>query len=301
MSAEKIDYREFVSDLSEYLNGEDLDKWEDLVETYPFEAQGNGRYVFLPEGHDLVDEGSSHTDYLVRKPMAEPNTPIDFVVGDLYDELAQYMQMDDAVDKLEFLAELEDRYDSEWTSESRVRFGPTPENGVAVDIPKLGQIADSFNRRGVENMEVDEKEMLLDIASETSLKTGLIDRTAFVRDDEIYVLENGGEESEFYPVDEIGEAIALEDIFNVYRMVREGSTQDSGREIFENMREVFSEGQYGDYELFMDSHNERAILFDTDSVETTAMDFEQADEWLENYEGEKVTEIIREFRQNLAR
>jgi len=297
MSAEKIDYREFASDLSEYLKDESPETWEDLVETYPFESVGNGSYVFLPSGHDMVDYESNQRDYLVRKPMAPPNTPIDFVVGDIYDELAQYMQMDDAVEKLEMLAEMEDRYDSAWTSESRVRFGPTPENGIEIEAPSLAEIANSFNKRGDENMEADEKEMLLDMASETSLKTGLIDRTAFVQGDQIYVLEYQDEEPEFYPVDEVGEAVALEDIFNVYMMVRDGATEDSGQEIFDNIREMFSQGQYGEYELFMDNHNERAVLFDTESIEATSMGFVQADEWLENYDGEKVTEILKEFQQ----
>lgn len=297
MKYPKINQHAFIGDLAEYLKAEEQEQkeksWSKLVENYPFKALGNNRYKFLPSEHEEF-AGSGRVDYLVEKPLTETGSAIDYVSGDLYDNLSDYMLAEDAINKLEKLAELEDQYDSEWTSETTVRFGPTVENGVEVRVPGLRELAQAYNERGDLGLDEDEKEMLSTIATRSSKVAGTMEKTLYVQDSELWVEDSNT--GEFYPVERPGEAVSLREMIETYEMARDApDPQTMEHEIFEVTKELFGVGQHGDYQLMIDTENDDALLFDTSTVKLEIMELEEADEWLEKFPGENPTKIITDF------
>jgi len=291
-----VNNEEFEEDLVEYLKDESVENWDKLVNNYPFKAEGGDRFVFLPTGDESVDSGS-RSDFLVQRPKSKSGKT-DSIDDEIYTELSTYMQADDAVEKLEKLAELEDRYDHAWISKDTVRFGPTPENGVTVSVPDLDEIAEAYNSREEVGLGVGEREMLRTVAEASSDVIGTISKTVYVQGDSIYVEDD--ERDEFYRVRSVGEALGLEESLGVYRMVREDSRPDSGKEIFDNISKVFGAGMIGRYRVLMDSENRKLMLMDTDTIDMAVMGFEEANEWL-SLEDEDIVGRIDDFYKGLTR
>lgn len=290
-----VDHRDFEKELAEYLKDESVERWNNLVENYPFEAKGRDRFVFLPAGHEGVDS-ESRSDFLVSSPQNDNQSAIDVVDDDIYAELSGYMQTDDAVEKLEKLAELEDRYDHTWISDDKVRFGPTAENGVTVSVPSLDEIAEAYNNREERGLGVDERDMLRSLASESSDTVGTISKTVYVQDNQIFVEDD--HENKFYRVRSVGEALGLEEAVDIYKMVRDGETSDSGKEIFDNISRIFEAGEINSYKLLIDSENQKVMLLDTDTVDMALVGFEEANNWLSE-DGDDIIGRIDEFYGNL--
>ncbi len=296
-SGDYIDNEEFEADLVEYLKDESIENWSQLVNNYPFKSKGRDTFVFLPKENERVNPIST-SDFVVRRPQTETGSTIDVVDDDIYAELSRYMQTDDAVDKLEKLAELEDRYDHTWVSDDTVRFGPTPENGITISVPGLDEIAEAYNNREETGFGIGERDMLRTVAQATSEVVGTISRTVYVQGNKVYVEDD--ERDDFYRVKSVGEALGIDEALDVYKMVRDDFSSDSGKEIFDDISRVFEAGEIGSYKLLMDSENERLMLLDTDTIDMAMMDFEDANEWLAQ-EGEDIIGRMNEFYQGLTR
>lgn len=295
---------QFVSDLASYVaseGDEKVEKWDKLTDEYAFEGLGNGRFEFYP-GSDPEMIDRDWDGYIVSSPDSDEVGAEKNLDQDIHSDVVRYMQEDDAVEKLVMLAELEDEYDHTWTSESTVKFGPTEENGVEISVPRLPEIASSYNQRNEEGLEEDERDMLREIASRNSSIIGLIDRTVYFQDSHVYVerdVEDDEKDTYFSQIDSAGEAVPLEEAIAQYQMIQEGPGKGSGREIFESVRKIFGRGDHEDYEVFMDSHNETVVLFDKRSVDLNTLDEEEAEEWLKRFEDEPVIDKIRDFYSNL--
>lgn len=297
-SEDYVDHGDFEEDLVEYLKDESMENWGELVDNYPFKAEGGDRFVFLPTGHENVDPGS-RSDFLVQRPQHDTGSAIDVVDDDIYAELSSYMQTDDAVEKLEKLAELEDRYDHTWISDDTVRFGPTPENGVTVSVPSLDEIVEAYNSRDDSGVDADERDLLSTVASESSHTIGTMSKTVYVQGDQVFVEDD--QRDEFYRVRSVGEALGLDEALDVYRMVREDDRPDSGKDIFDNISRVFEAGEIDSYRVIMDSENEKIMLLDTDTIDMAVMDFEEANEWLSlEDEDEDIMGRIDDFYNRLT-
>lgn len=292
-----VDNEEFESDLTEYLKDESMENWEALTSRYPFKAQGSDRFVFLPSQHERVDE-RFRTDFVVGRPSSDQASQLDSVGEDIHAEISEYMKIDDAVERLEKLAELEDRYDHTWVSDSAVKFGPTPQNGVEVSVPNLSEVAEAYNKREDIGLEEGERDLLRNVAQVAGDHIGSISKTVYVQGDDIFVED--GERDEFYRVDHVGQAIGLEEALEGYRMVRDGPSEDAGREVFDNISKVFEAAELGSYKVLMDTANQKVMVFDTDTIDMTVMEFEEADEWLNKNDEENVMERIEEFYSGLT-
>jgi hypothetical protein len=294
---------EFVDDLAGYLGADNLEEethsWEQLVEKYPFEALGNGRYRFLPEDHENVSEELDRFNYLVDKPGNKENTPIDYVDGDLQGEIKDYLRIDDAIRKLEKLAELEDRYNTEEVSENKVRLSEGEETGIEISKPDLDEVASTLNTIENENYAEmhGDREMLGAIATEISSTAGTIDKTVYKQGSSIWVYKDRNEELK--KVEHIGEEVSLRELMDSYRMINDDESKDSGKEIFDSIRDMFGVGVQGDYEVLLDTVNDEAVLVDIESIDIGFMDLEEANSWLSNHPEEDTAEMIADFWDRL--
>jgi len=295
-SGDYIDNEEFEADLVEYLKDESIENWSQLVNNYPFKSKGRDTFVFLPKENERVNPIST-SDFVVRRPQTETGSTIDVVDDDIYAELSRYMQTDDAVDKLEKLAELEDRYNHTWVSEDTVRFGPTSENGITISVPGLDEIAEAYNNREETGFGIGERDMLRTVAQATSEVVGTMSRTVYVQGDKVYVEDD--ERDDFYRVKSVGEALGIDEALDVYKMVREDPSTDSGKELFDNISKVFETGEIGSYRVLMDSENRKLMILDTDTIDMAVMDFEDANKWL-SLEDEDFVGRIDEFYKRLT-
>lgn len=290
---------EFVDDLAEYLRADNVEEerygWEQLVENYPFEALGNGRYRFLPEDHENVSEGLGRFNYLVEKPGNKENTPIDYVDGDLQGEVKDYLSIDDAIQKLEKLAELEDRYNTEEVSENKVRLSEGEETGIEISKPDLDEVASTLNTLETENYREmhGDREMLGAIATEISSTAGTIDKTVYKQGSSIWVYEDKNEELK--KVEHVGEEVSLKELMDSYKMINNDESNESGKEIFDSIRDMFGIGVQGDYEVLLDTKNDEAVLIDVESIDIGFMDLKEANTWLSNHPEEDAAEMIADF------
>lgn len=297
-----FDRKKFVDDLAEYLGADSVEeennRWEQLVEKYPFEAHGNGRYCFLPEDHENVSENDP-SNYLVDKPRNKRNRVIDYVEGDLQSEIKDYLNIEDAIRKLEKLAELEDRYNAEEVSENKVRLSEGEENGIEISKPDLDEVASTLNT--IENESYAEmhgdREMLRTIATEISSTAGTIDKTVYKQGSSIWVYEDRNQE--LNKVEHVGEEVSLRELMDNYKMINEDESNDSGKEIFDSIREMFGIGVQGDYEILLDSVNDEAVLVDVRSIDLGFMDLKEANSWLSNHPEEDAAEMIADFWDGL--
>lgn len=294
MPEEIIDYKDFAEDLAEYIKDEDVEKWESLTEKYPFQAEGEDRYIFLPEDHIRVNE-SQPSNFLVSGPVEDDLNGDKPHEDDLYSDVAEYLSIEGAVEKLVKLAEMQDRYESTSVNEGKVRFGSVEETGLEVSLPTLEEVAESYNESEGTPFQEFDKDMLGDVASRTSVTIGSFEKTVYVQGPNIYVEEDTDEGTKFYKVDNVGDAISLDEVIEVYEMVRDGLSPDSGKEMFENITKLFEVSQDGEKRIMMDLVNEEVVIQDMATVDLTRLNFEETDEELKRYDREEVTEMIADF------
>ncbi|MFP4038254.1 MAG: hypothetical protein ACLFTA_00530 [Candidatus Nanohaloarchaea archaeon] len=287
-AGEYVDDWGFVDELSEYLKEGSGEAWNRLVEKYPFQAVGEGRYVFLPSESEMVDE-EGLTDFLVGKPEAEE---VDIDEEDLYSDLSRYLLAESIPEKLDTLSELEDRYEHSYVSDTEIMFGPNPDTGVSVSVPHLTEIVEAYDGESVSGEEAD---LMIELASETADKLGLMDRTVFVEDGEIFVAEHSSEPPEFYRVEHMGEAISINEAVGTYETVREASFEEAC-ETFDSINQVFEAGEFDGARLLIDPVNEQAMIYDQDTIDMSVMDLDEVDELLS---GEGLVERIEDFYSNL--
>lgn len=288
------DSESFTNDLSEYLKEGDMETWDRLIEEYPFKIQEDGRYVFLPRESPEVDLGQN-VDFLVAPPNIEQHRE------NIYEDVAEYLKTDDAVEKLIKLAEMQDHYDHTVTDEGKVIFGSTPETGIEVGAPALSELAEAYNNAEGTPLEEFDKEMLGEIASKTSTTIGTIDTTVYVQNNEVYVERDTEEGTEFAELDAVGEEISLEEAINIYKMLNESASPESGKEYFENMDKIFRVSITNREKLFMDLENDQVVHLDFDTLDLSQMSLEEAKKVLDGTKTGEGLEAVRDFYQSLER
>lgn len=293
---EKIDYKEFASDLAEYVKRQDDESWKHLVENYPFEAKGDdGRYVFLPGGHERVDNRQPK-NFLVDMP--ERNQTLERTQDNgIYQDIAEYLSIDNAVDKLVKLAEMQEEYENTQVDQGTIRFGPTEESGLEVGVPSLGELAEAYNNEDTSETPYSDidRDMLGSLASETSITLGTIDSTIHKQGSEVYVEKDTEEGTKFFKVDHVGEAISLDEAIGVYRAIRDGLSEDSGKELFENITEFFQVWEDEENRVLLDPVNDQVAVYDTSTIDLMQLDRDEANEHLRRFVDEDVVDKIEDF------
>lgn len=268
---------DLAADVADYLQaGEDQkqQKWRELISVYRFEKAGSNRYILKDGNAELsvsIEHGRDDLDLIGRA--------------------SDYMKKEKFNEKMDLFVDLKNDFNHEWKDQELELRSPTTGEIVNIAVPSLKEFY-----RGLKDEEIDEeeREVYKEMMAENYDVTGTADKQ-FYSDGNDWLVDSEeiGDEG-LHLLEDPGEKTSIDDMLELYEAIR-GEGFKAARGFLESTRETFPTAEVDDYEVFVDSHNDKVGVIDKSNFDIYSLSTEEIDQMFQDQVSDRINMIVEMY------